>query len=130
MVVTRRQAAARRDSLSSAENGAPDSVSAASAPSLDNQPDDAVDVDEQVHKYKPKSAPESQAVTASASASVSASASGSSTTTGRSASKKWGIDFWKRLGSGLVLSGLFAALINSGHIWVCIGVILMEVSCL
>lgn len=45
----------------------------------------------------------------------------------RAKSKTWGLDFWKRLISGLFLSAFFVSIIRGGHIWVCIGVILMEV---
>lgn len=45
----------------------------------------------------------------------------------RAKSKTWGLDFWKRLISGLCLSAFFVSIIRGGHIWVCIGVILMEV---
>lgn len=41
--------------------------------------------------------------------------------------KKWGVDFWKRLFTGLFLSAGFASVINSGHISVFIGVIIMEI---
>lgn len=48
----------------------------------------------------------------------------SSSPTGK---KKWGIDFWKRLFTGIFLSAIFIAVINGGHIWVCIAVIVMEI---
>lgn len=49
------------------------------------------------------------------------------TSVSRSTSKKWGLDFWKRLASGLVLFAALVAMVERGHIMVCIGVIFMEI---
>lgn len=130
MVVTRRQAAARRDSLSSQENGTPSTATRRDSLNTEDYatPSAATDTISVASIATKSDIHEEQDDVVTERDDKPNTSSPPLEIASRSSSKKWGIDFWKRLASGLVLSSSFIALIYSGHIWVCIGVIIMEVS--